>query len=77
MKIEVLGTGCSKCNQLYELVKETAAELEIDHEIEKVSDITKIVNYGILSTPGLVINGKVKLSGKLPSKNEITKILSE
>lgn len=67
MKIEVLGMGCAKCNKLEQEVREALKELDIEAEVEKVSDLSKISSYGVLMTPGLVINGKVYASGKLPA----------
>lgn len=71
MKIEVLGTGCSKCSALEELVREIIRELQIDAEIVKVNDVNRIIDYGIPITPGLVIDGVVKVSGRVPSRLEI------
>ena len=67
MKIEILGVGCSNCTKLEQEVFNALAELKIDAEMVKVSDLNKISSYGVLMTPGLVINGKVYSSGKLPS----------
>jgi len=72
MKIEILGTGCPKCKQLEANAKKAVAEAGIKAEIIKVTDIAKIVEYGVMSTPALVINGKVKSSGRIPDTNEIT-----
>lgn len=65
MKIQILGPGCPKCVTLAENVKRTVKEFKIEAEVEKVSDITKIMGQGILLTPGLVIDGKVVSSGKV------------
>ena len=75
MIIKVLGTGCSKCKSLEKLTMEAVSELGIDASVTKEEDIMKIMSYGVLSTPGLVIDEKVVLSGRLPSKNEIKKLL--
>jgi small redox-active disulfide protein 2 len=72
MKIKVLGTGCARCQQLEKTVKEVAKDLGIDAEIEEVKDIKKIMEYQILTTPGLVINDKLVVSGRVPSKAEVT-----
>jgi len=77
MEIKVLGTGCPKCKRLENLVNETIRELGIDASVSKVEDIMKIMEYGILHTPGLVINGKVALSGRLPGKKELTEMLNK
>ncbi|MDD4874706.1 MAG: thioredoxin family protein [Dehalococcoidales bacterium] len=72
MKIKILGTGCAKCHQLEQTVKEVLNELGVDAQIENIKDIKKIMEYPILTTPGLVINGKVVCSGRLPTKAEVT-----
>lgn len=66
MKIEVLGMGCAKCKKLEQMVHDALKELNIEAEVVKVSDLGKISSHGILMTPGLVINGKVYSSGKIP-----------
>lgn len=76
MKIEVLGTGCTKCKTLERLTKEVIAETGITAEVEKVEDIVKIMSYGVMSTPALVIDQKVAVSGRVPSKEEIRKLLT-
>ena len=76
MKIEILGTGCSKCKTLEENAKQALAKIGGFHEIKKVEDIIKIMNYSVMSTPALVIDGVVKSSGKVLSVEEIVKILS-
>jgi small redox-active disulfide protein 2 len=77
MEIKVLGPGCPKCQTLEKNTKDAVAELSIDAQIEKVTDINKIADYGVFMTPGLVVDGEVKLVGKVASKNEIKKILSK
>ena len=77
MKIEILGTGCPKCKKLHELTEEVINELSVPAEIIKVTDINKIINYGVMVTPALVIDGDVKVAGKIPSKEEITKWIEE
>jgi small redox-active disulfide protein 2 len=76
MEIKVLGTGCPNCKTLEKNVINALAEMNISADVEKVEDIVKIMNYGILRTPGLVIDGKVVLSGKVPSLAEIKEIIS-
>ncbi len=66
MKIEVLGTGCAKCTTLYENVKAALTELGKEAEVVKVQDIPSIMEYGVMSTPALVVDGQVKFSGKAP-----------
>ncbi len=77
MKIEILGTGCPKCKKLNELTEEAVNELSVSAEIIKVTDINKIINYGVMVTPALVIDGDVKVAGKIPSKKEITEWVKE
>jgi small redox-active disulfide protein 2 len=72
LDIKVLGSGCTNCVNLEKLCKEAVSENNIDAVIEKVTDYKDIMSYGIMSTPGLVINGKVVLSGKLPTKSTLT-----
>ncbi len=71
MKIEVLGTGCSKCESLLENVKKAVSEAGVFAQIEKVEDVVKIMNYGVINTPALVIDGEVKSTGKLLNFEEI------
>lgn len=77
MKIEVLGTGCSKCKQLEKDVYNALAELNIAAEVSKVEDIKQIMKYKVMSTPALVIDGQVKISGRLPRKEELHKYLKD
>ena len=77
MKIEILGTGCPKCKKLTELTEETVKELGVLAEINKVTDINKIIDYGFMMTPALVIDGNVKVVGRMPSKQEIIKWIEE
>jgi len=74
-KIEILGTGCPKCKKLTEQTMEAAAQLGMECNIEKVEDIQKIMAYGVMMTPALVVDGKVKVTGKVPSVDELKKIL--
>ena len=75
MKIEILGTGCPKCMKLEAMVKTTVNKLGIDAEITHVHDIDKILSYDVMMTPALVVDGVVKLSGKLPSEAVLEKLL--
>jgi small redox-active disulfide protein 2 len=77
MRIEVLGMGCTRCHQLEEQVRQALKELNIEAEVDKVSDLDKISSYGVLMTPGLVINGKVYSSGKLPVMATLKKWIEE
>jgi small redox-active disulfide protein 2 len=71
MEIKILGPGCAKCHQVEKLVKEAVAETGVDAKIEHVTDFKKIAEYGIFSTPSVVVDGKVKSVGKIPKKEEI------
>ncbi len=75
MKIEILGTGCAKCNELEMKVKQAVAQSGKFVQIEKVSDIQKIMSYGVMSTPGLVIDGVVKSTGRILSVDEILQLI--
>ncbi|BFU78518.1 thioredoxin family protein [Arcobacter sp. 15-2] len=77
MKIEILGTGCSKCTMLETKVKAAVAKVGGFHEIVKVDDIVDIMNYGVMSTPGLVIDGVVKSTGKVLSVDEIIEFMQK
>ena len=76
MRIQVLGTGCPKCKKLAESVEQAAKELGIVYELEKVSDISRIIEFGVMMTPALAIDGKVKVVGKVPTVEELKKIIS-
>ncbi len=75
MKIQVLGTGCTKCKNLYEAATKAVQELGTDATVEKVQDIQKIMAFEILMTPGLVIDGVVKTAGRVPNAEEIKKLI--
>lgn len=77
MKIQILGTGCSKCKMLTANAEKAVQELGLPVKIEKVTDIQEILKFRILMTPGLVIDGKVKSAGRLPSSEEIKTMLQE
>ena len=74
-KIQILGTGCPTCQKLTELTTQAADELGIEYEIEKVTDITEIIKMGVVKTPGIAVEGVIKVSGKLPSIEEIKELL--
>lgn len=77
MDIKVLGTGCTKCKKLEQMTREVVAELGLDANIEKEEDIYKIMQYGVMTTPAIVIDGEVVLKGKLPSVKELKGILAK
>ncbi len=76
MEIKVLGTGCAKCKKLEERTRNAVSELGVEASIEKVEDIYKIMQFGVMNTPALVVDGKVVLSGKLPGDKELKELLS-
>lgn len=76
MRVEILGTGCPKCETLAAYAKQAVAQLELDAEIVKVTDINEIASRGVLMTPALAVDGEVKFSGRLPSVDEICDALS-
>ena len=74
--LEILGTGCAKCHKLTEQTEAAAKALELDYHIEKVTDLQRIMGYGVMMTPALVVDGQVKVVGKVPSVDEIKKLLA-
>ncbi|MBN1164233.1 MAG: TM0996/MTH895 family glutaredoxin-like protein [Candidatus Krumholzibacteriota bacterium] len=74
--VKVLGTGCAKCTKLFEAVRRVGDGLEVPIEVEKVEDIGRIVEYGVMMTPALVVDEKVVSSGRILSDDEIAKLLS-
>jgi small redox-active disulfide protein 2 len=75
-KIEVLGPGCQKCQVLYEHTKAAVEQLGIECTVEKVTDIRAIMSYGVLSTPALVVDGQVKVAGRVPTAAQIQEMLT-
>jgi small redox-active disulfide protein 2 len=75
MKVEILGVGCSKCNKLYDLVTDLVNKKGIDAEVVKVEDLKVFAQYRVFMTPALVVNGDVKVAGKVPKESEILKWL--
>lgn len=75
MKIEILGTGCAKCKTLEVNTKQAIAKIGGFHEVKKVEDIVEIMNYGVMSTPALVVDGVVKSSGKVLSVDEVLELI--
>ena len=76
MKIKVLGPGCARCQQLEKTTREVVKELGIEAEIEEIKDMKKIIEYPILTTPGLVIDEKLVCSGRVPTKSEVTTLIT-
>jgi len=77
MKVEVLGVGCAKCHKLEEMVKDIVKKNAIDAEVVKVEDIKVFSRYGVFMTPALVVDGQVKVAGKIPKEAEILKSLTK
>ena len=75
LKIQILGTGCTKCNDLAAKTEEAAKELGIEYELVKVSDINDIMSFGVMMTPALAVNGEVKSTGKVPGIDEIKEMI--
>jgi len=75
MNIKILGTGCPRCKSLEQVTRNAVAEMGISADIEKVEDIVKIMNYGVMHTPVLVIDEKIIISGRVPSLSEIKEVL--
>jgi small redox-active disulfide protein 2 len=75
MKIQIIGAGCMKCNEAFNNAKWAVRELGLDAEVEKIEDIKKIVEFAVVSTPAIAIDGEVKMSGKVPSTEEIKKLI--
>lgn len=76
-KLQILGTGCPKCKKLAELTEQAARELGLEYELVKVTEINNIMDFGVMMTPALAVDGKVKVSGKIPSLDEIKQWISE
>jgi small redox-active disulfide protein 2 len=74
--LQILGTGCPKCRKLAETTEEAAKSLGLEYRVEKVTDIQAIMGFGVMTTPALAVDGVVKVSGKVPSAEEMKKILS-
>jgi len=75
-KLQILGTGCPKCRKLAEAAEQAARDLGIEYELEKVTDIAEIMKFGVMVTPALVVDGEVRLAGKVPSAEEIKSLLA-
>lgn len=74
-KLQILGTGCPKCNELAARTEQAAQELNIEYEIVKVDKIQDIISFGVMSTPALAVDGQVKLTGKVPAVSEIKDLI--
>jgi small redox-active disulfide protein 2 len=76
MEIRILGTGCPKCHKLEEETRQVAAEMGLDCNIEKVTELKDIMSYGVMITPALVVDGEVKVVGKVPTREDIKELLA-
>jgi small redox-active disulfide protein 2 len=74
-KVQILGPGCPRCEQLYKQTLNAAAELDLDCDIEKVTDMQAILGYGVMSTPALVVDGQVRVAGRVPSPAQLKEML--
>ncbi len=77
MKLQILGTGCAKCNALTQATEQAAQALNLPYELEKVTDLKQIMTFGVMLTPALVVDGQVKLTGKVPPADEIKALLAQ
>jgi small redox-active disulfide protein 2 len=77
MLIQILGTDCSRCNKLADLTDEAATQADIDYTLEKVTEIDKIIAMGVMATPALVVDGKLKCSGRVPNIEQIMAFLNQ
>lgn len=77
MKIEVLGPGCPRCMATMQIVKQVVDKLGIKAEIEHVHDVVKFIERGVMMTPAVAVNGKVKIEGKIPTEDDIEKMIKE
>jgi len=76
MKVEILGVGCAKCNKLYQMVLDIVEKQGIDAEVVKVEDLKVMADYGVFMTPALMVDGRLKVAGKVPKESEIIKWLT-
>lgn len=77
MEIKILGTGCTKCKTLEKLTRDVVAQYRLDATVSKVEDIVEIMKFGVMTTPALVVDGKVEIKGRVPSEDEIVKVLTK
>ncbi len=75
--IKILGSGCAKCNKLYEMTDQAASELKIEYKLEKVTDMNKFIEFGVMLTPALVVDGEVKSTGAVPSIDNLKQLINE
>lgn len=77
IKVQILGANCNKCNKLYQLTKQVVKENNIEAEVIKVEDIQEILKHNVMMTPCLVVNGKVKSVGKIPSIDDLKELINQ
>jgi small redox-active disulfide protein 2 len=77
MEIQILGTGCAKCKTLEKYTRQAAQELNLDASVTKVEDIMEIIAFGVMTTPALVVDGRVVVKGRVPNVNEIKQLLTK
>jgi small redox-active disulfide protein 2 len=75
-KIQILGGGCTKCNTLYEQTKMAAEELGLEFEMEKISDMMRYADFGVMVTPAMAVDGETKVSGRVPTREELKRMLA-
>jgi small redox-active disulfide protein 2 len=75
-KLQILGSGCAKCTQLFERTQAAAEALGVEYQIEKVSELKQIMSFGVMMTPALAVDGSVKVAGRVPSVDEVKKLLA-
>ncbi|HYG35404.1 MAG TPA: thioredoxin family protein [Clostridia bacterium] len=75
-KLQILGTGCAKCTNLASATEQAAKALGIEYQLEKVTELSRIMSFGVMMTPALVVDGKVKVAGRVPSMEELKKMLA-
>jgi small redox-active disulfide protein 2 len=73
--IQILGTGCARCNRLAEVTEQAAVELGLEYRLEKITDIMRFAEFGVMMTPALAVDGQVKVAGKVPSKEQLKRML--
>ncbi len=76
-KLQILGTGCPRCQKLAEITEEAAKSLGIEYELEKVTDVNEIMGFGVMMTPALAVDGTVKVAGKIPSVGDVKKLIHD
>ena len=74
--IQILGTGCAKCNRLSDAAEQAAGELGLEYRLEKITDMMRFADFGVLMTPALAVDGDVKVSGRVPSQDELKQMLA-